>query len=33
MHWLFDVPQLRLRTDIHRDIKTTMEGPVITELF
>src|SRR5262249_53856938 len=30
MHWLFDVPQLRLRTDINRDIKTTMEGQVIT---
>lgn len=33
MHWLFDVPQLRLRTDINRDIKTAMEGAVIAELF
>lgn len=34
MRYLFDVPQLRLRTDINRDIKAAMENPsVIGELF
>lgn len=34
MHFLFDVGQLRLRTDINRDIKAAMENPaVIAELF
>jgi uncharacterized protein (DUF1501 family) len=26
MHWMFDVPQLRLRTDLNRDIKQAIEN-------
>jgi uncharacterized protein (DUF1501 family) len=34
MHYLFDIPQLRLRTDINRDIKTVIEDSgVIEEVF
>lgn len=34
MHYLFDVGQLRLRTDINRDLKAALENPgVIEELF
>ena len=34
MHYLFDAPQLRLRTDINRDVKSVIENSgVIEELF
>lgn len=34
MHYLIDVPQLRLRTDISRDVKAAIEEPgTIAELF
>jgi hypothetical protein len=34
MHYLFDVPRLRLRTDINRDIKAVIEDSgVIEEVF
>jgi hypothetical protein len=34
MHYLFDVPQLRLRTDVNRDIKAVIENSgVIEEVF
>jgi hypothetical protein len=34
MHYLFDVPRLRLRTDLNRDVKTVIEDSgVIEEVF
>ncbi len=34
MHYLFDVPQLRLRTDVNRDVKAVIENSgVIDEVF
>jgi hypothetical protein len=33
MRYLFDVGQLRLRTDLNRDLMAAIDTPVIPELF